>query len=158
MLLDNYVKTSYDRSGSNIYMSFYSKFIKLISPLIYLASPALAFAQTPVNPCPPDATGFAQLCKIAGAGAGFGPFIGNLVTAAIVLSALVSLAFLIYGGVKWIMSEGDKTAVENARQTIVGAVVGLVIVFVSYLILSIVLKVFGITLTNLVIPNATIVP
>ncbi len=137
-------------------MSFYSKIIKLIAPLVYLASPALAFAQTPVNPCPPEATGFSQLCRITGAG--FGPFIGNLVTAAIVLAALVSLAFLIYGGVKWIMSEGDKTAVENARQTVVGAVVGLVIVFVSYLILSIVLKVFGITLTNLVIPNATIVP
>jgi len=137
-------------------MRLYSKLIKIIAPLVYLVSPSLAFAQTTVDPCPPEATGFRQLCKITGSG--FGPFIGNLVTAAMILAALVALGFLIYGGVKWIMSEGDKTAIDNARQTIVGAVIGLVIVFVSYLILSIVLKVFGITLTNLVIPNATIVP
>jgi len=142
-------------------MSLYSKIIKLIAPLVYLISPALAFAAVEntgdvlVDPCPRNA-GFLQLCKITGDK--FGQFVGNLVNAAMVLAALVSLAFLIYGGVKWIMSEGDKTAIDNARQTIVGAIIGLVIVFLSYLILSVVLKVFGVDLqTGLVIPNATIV-
>lgn len=140
-------------------MRLYSKLIKLIAPLVYLAFPALAFAVTvnpgdvTVNPCPQN-PGFLQLCKITGDN--FGKFIGNLVTAAMVLAALVSLGFLLYGGVKWIMSEGDKTAIDNARQTIVGAVIGLVIVFLSYLILSVVLRVFGIDLTTgLVIPEAT---
>lgn len=134
-------------------MSLYSKIIKLISPLVYLASPAVAFAQASVDPCKDQPVPWNRLCNISGNNAG--KFIGNLVTAAMVIAALVALAFLIYGGVKWIMSEGDKTAVENARQTIVGAVVGLVIVFLSYLILSVVLKIFGIELTDLKIPQAT---
>jgi len=140
-------------------MRLYSKLIKLISPLVYLAYPALAFAvkvnpgDVEVNPCPPN-PGFLQLCAITGNN--FGKFIGNLVSAAMVLAALVALGFLIYGGVKWIISEGDKTAIDNARQTIIGAVIGLVIVLLSYLILSVVLKVFGIDLqTGLVIPEAT---
>lgn len=117
----------------------------------------LAFAQTgspvPANPCPSGQGNFDALCNITGGG--FGKFVGNAVVAAMVLASLVSLAFLIYGGVKWIMSEGDKTQVEAARNTIIGAVVGLVVVFVSYLILSIVLGVFGISLSDLKIPRVT---
>lgn len=147
------MKTSYDPNRSNTFMRLYSKLIKLIAPLIYLASPALAFAQASVDPCANQPDPWKKLCNISGNNAG--KFIGNLVTSAMVLAALVALGFLIYGGLKWIMSEGDKTAIDNARQTIVGAIIGLVIILLSYLILSIVLKVFGIELSNLVIPQAT---
>lgn len=149
MALDNIPKTSYDQNRSKLIMSFYSKFIKLIAPFVYFASPAAAFAAQDVNPCP-ESGAFANLCNITN---DFGRSISNLVVAAMVLASLVALGFLIYGGIKWIMSEGDKTAVETARQTIIGAVVGLVIIFLSYFILSIVLGVFGIKLQNLVIPT-----
>lgn len=135
-------------------MRLYSKLIKIISPFVYFfTAPALAFAQASLDPCAKQVDPWKRLCNITGANAG--QFIGNLVTAAMVIAAIVALAFLIYGGVKWIMSEGDKTAIENARQTIVGAVIGLVIILLSYLILSIVLKVFGIELSDLKVPQAT---
>lgn len=136
-----------------------SLFSKFISPLVYLfISPSLAFAivgdAVQANPCPQQiGSQFVNLCNITGAN--FGKFVGNAITALMVLAALISLGFLIYGGVKWIMSEGDKTAVETARQTIIGAVVGLVVVFLSYLIVSIILQLFGITLTDISIPNLT---
>lgn len=132
--------------------SFLSKFI---TPLLYFfVAPSFAFAaEVSANPCPTSA-GFVNLCAITGAG--FGKFVGNAITALMILASLVSLAFLIYGGVKWIMSEGDKTAVETARQTIIGAIVGLVIVFLSYLVISIILGLFGLpTLQELKIPNLT---
>lgn len=133
-------------------MRFYSKFIQAISALSYLFwAPSLAFADSNLNPCPSNPP-FSGLCSIT---ENFGKSISNLVVAAIVLAALVSLGFLIYGGIKWIMSEGDKTAVENARQTVVGAVIGLVIILLSYFILSIVLGVFGISLGQLQIPKIT---
>ncbi len=135
-------------------MRIYSKIFQLISPLIYLfVTPALAFAQeVSADPCPKSGN-FAGLCNITGSH--FGQFVGNAVTALMVLASLVALGFLIYGGVKWIMSEGDKTRVEEARNTIVGAVIGLVVVFLSYLILSIILGVFGISLQDLKIPKVT---
>ena len=134
----------------------FSLFSKFIAPLIYLfVTPARAFAADPVNvtPCPPSGP-FAALCTISSGN--FGKVLGNFITALMVLAALISLFFLIYGGIKWITSEGDKTAVETARQTIIGAIIGLVVVFLSYLILSIVLGLFGIQLSQLTIPNITL--
>lgn len=138
-------------------MKIFLKFSQFVSPLIYLfLAPSLAFADVSANPCPslaPGGTsnGFDKLCNITGGG--FGKFVGNAVVALMVLASLVALGYLIYGGVKWIMSEGDKTQVENARNTIIGAVIGLIVVFTSYLILSIILGVFGINLQNLTIPT-----
>ena len=56
---------------------------------------------------------------------------------------LIALAFLIYGGVKWITSGGDKAGVEAARNMIVAAIVGLVIAFLVYFILQIIFSLFG---------------
>lgn len=139
-------------------MIIFSKITGLISPLVYLfVSPVWAFAidEVPANPCPKGQNGFDALCNITGSG--FSKFVGNTVTALMVLASLVALGFLIYGGIKWIMSEGDKTAVEAARNTIVGAVIGLVVVFLSYLILSVILGLFGISLGDLKIPKLTAV-
>lgn len=149
------MKTSYILNILKLFMRIFQKFSQLISPLVYLFMAPFAFAQTssPVNanPCPSGQKNFDALCNITGGG--FGKFVGNAVVALMVLASLVALGFLIYGGVKWIMSEGDKTAVENARNTIVGAVIGLVVVFTSYLILSIILGIFGISLSDLKIPS-----
>lgn len=141
-------------------MRIFQKFSQLIYPLVYLFMAPLALAETPtpVNPCP-SVPGFSNLCSITGTG--FGPFVGNVVVALMVLASVIALGFLIYGGIKWIMSEGDKTAVENARNTVIGAVIGLIVVFASYLILSLVLTAFGICLSGkncngLVIPNVTV--
>lgn len=166
MGLDNLVKTSYILDRSNLerklarfylFMRVFQKFSQLISPLVYLFMTPLAFAATgtpvPANPCPSGQGNFDALCNVTGSH--FGQFVGNAVVALMVLASLVALGFLIYGGVKWIMSEGDKTAVENARNTIVGAVIGLVVVFTSYLILSIILGIFGISLSDLAIPRIT---
>lgn len=124
----------------------------LIAPLFYLfLSPGFVFADTPVNPCPQEGT-FSKLCSLTAGN--FGQTVGRVLTAAFVLAVLIALAFLVYGGVKWITSGGDKTAVEGARNTLVAAVVGLVIVFLAYFIVSIVLGLFGLgSITTLSIPQ-----
>lgn len=57
-----------------------------------------------------------------------------------VIGIVVAIAFFIYGGIKWILSGGDKTAVESARNHIVAAVVGLVIIIAAFFILSTVIQ------------------
>ncbi len=123
----------------------------LTAPLFYLfVFPSFTFADTNVNPCASTPVPFDKLCGLS-----FSNTVGRVVTVAFVLAVLIALFFLIYGGVKWITSGGDKAAVEGARNTIVAAVVGLVIVFLAYFIISIVLQAFGLSLKDLSIPTIT---
>lgn len=79
------------------------------------------------------------------------PVVGwaKLTTTAIsllILSAIIlSLFYLIWGGVDWIMSEGDKQRLGNAKQKIIFSIIGLTIVFVSFLIINILSKFFKIS-------------
>jgi hypothetical protein len=116
-----------------------------------LAAPA--FAQTNVNPCAPGGIGnpFNNLCTINSTN--FGSVISNAVLFLFIVAALIALFFLIWGGIKWILSGGDKGKVEIARGTIVAAVIGLLVTFLSFFILQLVLGLFGISLMNLTLPK-----
>ncbi len=60
-----------------------------------------------------------------------------------VIGIIIAIVFLIYGGIKWVLSGGDKAAVEAARNHIVAAIVGLVIIGASFLIFSLVFQLLG---------------
>lgn len=60
-----------------------------------------------------------------------------------VIGIIIAIVFLIYGGIKWVLSGGDKAGVEAARNHIVAAIVGLVIIGASFLIFSLVFQLLG---------------
>jgi hypothetical protein len=60
--------------------------------------------------------------------------LGIIVTIGIV----ASLIFLLYAGVLWITSQGDKAKLDRARRTITYAIVGLIIILLSFTIVRIV--------------------
>lgn len=68
------------------------------------------------------------------------------VTIAITVSFMAGIIMLIWGGISWITAGGDKQKIQSARMKIVTALVGLVMVLLSFFILSIVGGLFGITL------------
>lgn len=84
--------------------------------------------------------------------------IANIVSAIIVLvlivAALIFFFMLVWGGVKYIMSGGDKAQTESARGQITAALIGLVIVFAAWAIINLVNLFFGIDILKLNIPNA----
>lgn len=83
-----------------------------------------------------------------------GTLISKGITIAFIAAAIVALAYLIWGGFKWITSGGDKHGVEGARNQIIAAIIGLIIVFVSWIILNIVVTALtGNGLNNIVIPT-----
>jgi hypothetical protein len=61
---------------------------------------------------------------------------------------------LVWGGVKYITSGGDKGQTEAARGQITAALVGLVIVFAAWAIINLVNIFFGVNILQLNIPNA----
>lgn len=89
-------------------------------------------------------------------GVGGGPKEGELLTTTLpaiityllIGATLLALLFLIFGGIKWIISGGDKTAVEGARKMITYAIIGLVIAFLSFFIINTIGNFFGVNLLN----------
>ncbi len=82
-----------------------------------------------------------------------GNLIGGLITLALIVAAVVFFFMLVIGGVRWIISGGDKAQTEAARSQITAALIGLVIVFAAWAISQIIGTFFGITLFG---PEGTI--
>lgn len=95
-------------------------------------------------------TGFQKLCNLE-----IGAVIGSLISFMFVIAAIIALFYLIWGGFRWITSGGDKSNIETARNHILAAIVGLVIIFLSYVILNLVLQFFFGTslLSNFTLPT-----
>jgi hypothetical protein len=70
--------------------------------------------------------------------------IQNIITAALVFSGLVALVLFIYGGARYITSRGDPQKLEGAKKTITWALVGLVIIFLSFFIVSLISQITGV--------------
>jgi len=75
-----------------------------------------------------------------------GPFVGNIVIAGMVLAGLSTFLMLVYGGVQYITSGGDKAQTESARNKITYALIGLVIVIGSYGIIKLIEAFFGLNI------------
>lgn len=72
----------------------------------------------------------------------------RLVDVAIIGSGIILLAFLVWGGIEWTMSGGDKGKVESARNKLVNAVIGVAIVAAAFAIWKAVLYFFGIDVSQ----------
>ncbi len=124
------------------------KLVASLTPLVvFLSFVPSAFAATL---CSPEDAVFGPLCD---------PDIGTIIVGRInlifILSVIVALLYLIWGGFKWLTSGGDKTAVQGAREHIVAAIVGLVIIFLSYFILNFIIGFFipGFSLSEFTLPT-----
>lgn len=113
--------------------------------------PAVYASGADVNPCEGVQSGFDALCSLSGEN--LGQIVGAVVTFLLVIAVLIALFFLILGGIRWITSGGDKGKVESARNTIIAAIIGLVIAFLAFFILSVALQFFGLSLQNLQLPT-----
>ena len=74
-----------------------------------------------------------------------GTLIGNLIRIALPIGALLALGYLIWGGIDWITSEGDKTQYQEARKKITHALIGLAILACTWAFWLLALKFFGIS-------------
>jgi len=64
----------------------------------------------------------------------------NMVSA---LAVILAVLYLMFGGIKLITAKGDRAAVESARKHIFSAVMGLIVVFGTFLLLQFIFGVLG---------------
>jgi hypothetical protein len=75
----------------------------------------------------------------------------------LVVAAIIAFVFLVFGGIKWITSGGDKEGTQAAQKTITAALVGLLIVFAAWAIMTLLNTFFNIDiLGNLTVPTIPI--
>jgi len=138
-------------------------FVSISSLFTYLSLPLVAFATDPtpiptvgpgtpipIDPCTGAAGTADILCKLGGTN--IANTIQNIMVFFVMLAVVIALVYLLYGGIRWITSGGEKTNVEAARNHIIAAIMGLIVVFLAIFILSIILAGFGISFSSLKIP------
>lgn len=103
-----------------------------IAGVATLLSAASAFAAEPTNVVVAAPFGLGDLT--------FSDILTFLINAAFVIAAILALVFLIWGGINWITSGGDADGVKSARDRIIAAIIGLIVVILSYFLLNFVLS------------------
>lgn len=104
-------------------------------PVALLALPASALAQGLV----PDT--LTPINNIIGV-------IRNAIRFVLLVAFVLAFVFLIIGGIRWITAGGDEKAVGSARGMITAALIGLVVVLVSYALIVLVETFFGVTIIS----------
>lgn len=85
-----------------------------------------------------------------------GTLISGVVGLAMIISALLAFVYLVWGGLEWIGSGGDKAGMESARGRITNAFIGLFIVAAAWAITKLIEGFFGVTIISggITIPKA----
>lgn len=112
----------------------------------------IAYAQTNANPCT-SLGSFSTLCNLTADDFGF--VVSTLINVLLIFTIIIAVFFFMYGGIKWVLSRGDKEKVEDARAHIVASVVGLILVFLAFFTINIVFGFFfpGKSLKDLNLPT-----
>lgn len=69
----------------------------------------------------------------------------NVLTFLFLLSGLAAVFMIILGGIKFLTSGGDPKQVEGARNTLTWAIVGLILILLSFTILNFIANITGAT-------------
>ncbi|MSU76399.1 hypothetical protein EXS54_02945 [Patescibacteria group bacterium] len=68
----------------------------------------------------------------------------NVVNALLLFAGAVAVLFLIIGGFRYVVSTGNETQVAGAKNTILYAVLGLIIIFIAFVLVTLVQSYLGV--------------
>jgi len=103
--------------------------VTALSMLGFLAAPTVAFALP---------TGFTTVTNFEGTQGGVDVLaaIRNVVNALLALAAIIAAIFIIIGGVQYITSAGDEDAAATAKNTLIYALLGVVVIILSAVLVN----------------------
>jgi Type IV secretion system pilin len=114
-----------------------SSFALMLSMTLAVATPAFA---DPVDVFKGDACkGNTSVCGTSGS-TGVYTILKNVVNVLLTIGGIIAVIMIIVGGIKYTTSTGDSGSVNSARETIIYAVVGLVVSIMAFAIVNFVLN------------------
>lgn len=112
---------------------------RALSFLVFAVFVALAFVQ----PSPTHAIDFCTSAQATGFAVpgcsgkqGLPAIITGVLNVVFFLSFLLVLFFLVWGGLKWVLAQGEKENITKAREQVTNSLIGLVVILGSYLLLN----------------------
>lgn len=78
----------------------------------------------------------------------FGQFLTGLIGILLVIGTIMTLLQLLQGALEWITSGGEKTGLDNARNRITNALIGIIILFAVWSLFLVIVKFLGINLVE----------
>lgn len=99
-----------------------------------------ACSEGTVNPEGNNVTSGSSVCKSQGADNPVNKTLGSLVTLISFIAGSVAVLIIIWAGFQFIIGNGDPAKIAKARQTILYAVIGLVVIISSNLIVQFVVS------------------
>ncbi|PIR06604.1 MAG: hypothetical protein COV55_03715 [Candidatus Komeilibacteria bacterium CG11_big_fil_rev_8_21_14_0_20_36_20] len=70
-------------------------------------------------------------------------FISNMIRGLLGVVGAIALFFLILGGFQWMTSQGNADKIQKGKDSMVWSIFGLVMVFVSYILINLVFQILG---------------
>lgn len=117
-------------------------FIFIVFIIIFASFIAL-FLLTQQNPAFAQ-YGLEQAERIEGLAKGTIPeYVGGIINAVVGILGVILVALIIYGGVMYMTSAGSEEKIKSAKNILTYAIIGVVIVFASYIIAKFVLQAVG---------------
>lgn len=78
--------------------------------------------------------------------------LSNVINAALVLAAIVAVFLIAWSGFQYVTSSGDKEKVDAARKRITYAIIGLVFIFLSFIIINFISTFTGVDIDQITKP------
>ncbi len=69
--------------------------------------------------------------------------LSNIVNSVLYVAGIIAVVMLIIGGIRFMVSRGDKDKVQKAKNTVIYAIIGLVLVIFSYAIVNFIVSATG---------------
>ena len=66
----------------------------------------------------------------------------NVFNVVLALAGAVAVAFIVFGGIKFMLSQGEPNEIKQSRDTILYSIIGLVIVVISFMLVNYVIGQF----------------
>lgn len=73
----------------------------------------------------------------------FQKFLPAAINLGFIIASVIFLFMLMFGAIQWISAGGDKQALESARSRVTNALIGIVVLFALFAIISVVSHFFG---------------
>jgi hypothetical protein len=119
-------------------LKYLFSFLLIIGFLVFLYLPTIILASSAVS----NLGGVAESVGLGKTG-NIWQFIGNVVNVVLSAVGVLLLLVLIYAGALWgFLSRGDPAQIKKAKEMIINAIIGLLIIFASYMLTNFVITSF----------------
>lgn len=88
------------------------------------------------------------------AGTNLNEVVQQVIDTLLIVVVIAAVIFIIFSGLKYIMSQGDSNKAKEAQGGITNALIGLIIAFAAYVVVTFIIGKLGVDPSDIQIPSA----